>query len=296
MTKRFPARLALFACILLTFMATPNPTIAQTGDLTIVKLPAAWKLQLAWQLPRPDATLKGLINTAKTAMDLLALPQTSKSGWSDYVAGQGYGWERQGFANPCGLGVLRQAIRLPEELARRSHLYLVLPGVDEDCWVYLNGELVFEQSQKTTGLTPDDLWNYPLVCEITGKIASDAETLLALGILNRAGMGGLYTDAFLVGADRELTAGEAVTSLPEDNPYGYSVAFMRKFGPADKTGKLKEAILDSWTPYRKSVLEKRAGYEVTVMRYGDHLQQEIYLSVPRSRPNGPCPVVVWYHG
>ncbi|MBR6470801.1 MAG: alpha/beta hydrolase [Victivallales bacterium] len=274
-----------------------NPAVIVSNDeLTILRLPSQWHFQMIWALAKPNVALLEPPDEARQAMENAVSPQCADAEWDLYTDGQGSGWEKQGVVNPCGLGVLRQRISLPGDLVPRQRWYLVLPGVDEDCWIYLDGKPLAEQSRKSTGMTAEEMWNHPLVCEVTGEIVKDTEVLLALGIFNRAGMGGLYTGAYLVGADRELTAGEVVTALPEGNPYGYSMIFKRKYGPADRTGKLQDAIQDSWTPYRQGVLEKRPGYAVTVLEYGDHPQQQIYLSMPKSHPSGACPVIVWYHG
>lgn len=270
------------------------PVTAPEG-LTILRLPSIWKFAMVSVLPGPNIALVEPPPAAREELAQAVASQVDDTTWADYQDNTGAGWEKQDAANPLGMGVLRQRLQLPK-LTERKHWYLVIPGVDEDAWVYLNGELVAEQSCKSTGLTPNDLWNYPLVCDLTGKLAAEKDALLALGIFNRAGMGGLYTAAYLVGADRELTAGEAVTALPEDNPYGYATLFRRKFAKDDQSGKLAQAVQDNWTPYRKGVLEKRLGYSVKVVSYGAHPQQEIYLSIPQQATKAPCPMVVWYHG
>jgi acetyl esterase/lipase len=277
-----------------TIAADVVPQSAPEGT-TILRLPSVWKFSMVSALNGPSPNLKTPPPAAMAAMRTAVEPQQDDRDWSDYQDNTGAGWEKQGAENPLGLGVLRQRIHTPD-LTSQTHWYLVIPGVDEDVWAYINGELVAEQSWANTGMTPDDLWNYPLVAELTGKLASDTDVLLALGIFNRAGMGGLYTSVYLVGADRELTAGEAVTVLSEGNPYGYATLFRRKFAASDQTGKLVQAVQDNWTPYRKSVLEKRKSYDVKVVSYGDHPQQEIYLSIPKQKSEKPFPVLVWYHG
>ena len=215
-----------------TIAADVAPQSAPEGT-TILRLPSVWKFSMVSALNGPSPNLKTPPPSAMAAMRTAVEPQRDDRGWSDYQDNTGAGWEKQGAENPLGLGVLRQRIHTPD-LTSQTHWYLVIPGVDEDVWAYINGELVAEQSWANTGMTPDDLWNYPLVAELTGKLASDTDVLLALGIFNRAGMGGLYTSVYLVGADRELTAGEAVTALSEGNPYGYATLFRRKFAANDQ--------------------------------------------------------------
>ena len=285
----------MFSLSAISAETTALETVLATETLTILRLSAFWKFSMVSTLPGASPNLKAPPPAAMAAMQAAVTPQLDDASWEDYLDGTGTGWEKQGVVNPLGLGVLRQRLRLAA-LAARARWYLVIPGVDEDVWVYLNGALVAEQSWQGTEMSPEDLWNYPLVVEVTGRLSADADTLLALGIFNRAGMGGLYTAAYLVGSDRELTAGEAVTALPEANPYGYATLFRRRFAANDQTGKLAQSIQDNWTPYRKGVLEKRKGYDVKVLSYGEHVQQEIYLSIPKQKSEKPFPVVVWYHG
>ncbi|MBR4125018.1 MAG: hypothetical protein IKR13_02335, partial [Victivallales bacterium] len=107
-----------------------------------------------------------------------------------------------------------------------QHWYLVIPGCDEDAWVYLNGRLVAEHTVPSTGLSPDDLWNHPVIAEVTDTLNYGyAENFLGVQIFNRAKMGGIYASAYLVAADRPLTPAEAYNAIPVANPYGCSLKF-----------------------------------------------------------------------
>ena len=292
--KSLKVLFAIFLASLASLTGAEPEVVSSSEKLTILRLPSVWKFQMVSALAGPNAALKAPQETALAALQASVLPTLEDADWSDFHDNTGGGWEKQGANNPLGLGVLRQRVSIPQ-LNLHPHWYLVVPGVDEDVWLYLNGELVAEQSWQASGLTPDDLWNTPLVCEVTGKLPTADDVLIAMGIFNRAGMGGLYTAVYLVGSEQELTPGEAVTALPEDNPYGYSMPFRRKYASADTTGRLAQAIQDNWTPYRK-FLEKRQGYATQIISYGEHPQQEIYLSIPLQQTEGPFPVVVWYHG
>lgn len=64
---------------------------------------------------------------------------------------RGVGWEQQGFAGFDGYGWCFQNIEIPDELLSKKHLYLGFLQVNEQAWVYLNGELACERSYASTG-------------------------------------------------------------------------------------------------------------------------------------------------
>ena len=106
------------------------------------------------------------------------------------------------------------------------HWYLVIPGCDEDAWVYLNGSLVAEHTAATTGIPAFELWNHPVIAEVTSALNYGyAENFLAVQIFNRAKMGGIYASVYLVASPRPLTPAEAYNAIPVANPYGCSPAF-----------------------------------------------------------------------
>ena len=63
------------------------------------------------------------------------------------------GWEGQGYPGYTGVGWYYQTFSLPKELAGAKHLYMLFTGVDEEGWVYINGELAYERSVASTKQT-----------------------------------------------------------------------------------------------------------------------------------------------
>ena len=39
-------------------------------------------------------------------------------------------------------------------MAAKAHLYLYLRGVNEQVWVYINGQPIFERTYASTGIVP----------------------------------------------------------------------------------------------------------------------------------------------
>jgi hypothetical protein len=126
--------------------------------------------------------------------------------WATVRSDRNCGWEAQGFPNYTGVGWYRLTATVPEDLAGFQHLYLYFAAVDEDAWVYLNGRLAFEHSVETTGLPPEVIWRTPFAFDPRPALKLGAANVVAVKVLNRLGMGGVYQPVYLVGAKRELDA------------------------------------------------------------------------------------------
>lgn len=124
--------------------------------------------------------------------------------WAKVRSDTEHGWESQGFADYFGLGWYRQQFKAPATV--RRHTYLYFGAVDEDAWVYLNGQQACDHSCPATGLAPEQIWNTPFVCEITGRLHAAPSNTLAVRVLNRLGMGGVWKPVYLITSDRELDA------------------------------------------------------------------------------------------
>lgn len=68
----------------------------------------------------------------------------------------GYGWYATGFTVP--------------EAYRGRDLHIAFGAVDEQAWVFLNGQLVGEHSTASTGLPPEALWNRPFTLPLPARI------------------------------------------------------------------------------------------------------------------------------
>ena len=80
----------------------------------------------------------------------------------------------------------------------------VFGACDEDSWVYLNGQEFFEHSFETTGLLDSAIWLTPFVAPLT-DVEARGDDLLAVRVLNRGGMGGIWKPVRLILSDQELT-------------------------------------------------------------------------------------------
>ncbi len=196
----------------------PRQVLFEIDGATVVRLDAMWKVKAIGNGALTGDNVKA---EAAAAMG----DNVDESGWLDYNASIGKGWRDQGIDMEKGNCVFRQHFMLNAPKAH-SHWYLVIPGIDEFAWFTFNGTPLREQTTESTGLTPDEAWNYPYVQEVTDILRLGfAPNLLAIRVLNVANMGGIYAGAYLVGSDGERTPKQIVNLIPDDNPYGRSHAF-----------------------------------------------------------------------
>ncbi len=197
---------------------SPEQVVFDMEGSTVVRLAAMWKLKMISTAMTWDAELD------RQAAALMA-EEVNEAGWLDYNANIGKGWQEQGVEQEGGTGIFRTHFLLdaPKE---HAHWYLVIPGIDEDGWISLNGKDIGEKTRKSTGLTEAKVWNYPFVADITNSLRLGfAPNTLAVRVFNRVKMGGIYAAAYLVGTDKELSPRAVCDLLPDIPPYGFSSEF-----------------------------------------------------------------------
>ncbi len=187
---------------------------AETVALPRLPLPADWLfatdaddrgVRERWFATPSHFDLAARVTSGTT--DGQAALQSLKAGWSRLHINRGVGWEQQGFADFAGPSWYFQNLTLPDDLANKPHLYLYFMGVNEQVWVYLNGELAFERSYASTGKRAG---------EINGGFSFDARRWLkpgqrnqvAIRVMHATGLGGIWLPAMLIGTDKECTTAE----------------------------------------------------------------------------------------
>lgn len=106
-------------------------------------------------------------------------------------------WTSQGFPKYCGFGWYRQKFSVPQKLLDSGKLWLFVGQVDEEAEVFLNGEPAFTHTAKSTGLTPEKLWDKPFVFDAT-RFLKAGENTLAVRVYNVANKGGIFTPVWLL--------------------------------------------------------------------------------------------------
>jgi hypothetical protein len=90
---------------------------------------------------------------------------------------------------------------VPAELAGKKAI-LSFGAVDEEAWVYLNGELVGEHTTASTGGTVDMIWDKPFEVPLPG-LRPGEENVIAVRVTDTTLAGGIYKPVKLYVADDE---------------------------------------------------------------------------------------------
>ncbi|MBT4817683.1 MAG: hypothetical protein HON70_18400, partial [Lentisphaerae bacterium] len=121
------------------------------------------------------------------------------------------GWGMDGFRNYKGWAWLRQQVNLPADVRQEERVWLLLPAVDEQCEIYLGGKKVAKHTTSSTGLPPGQLWNDPILIDVTSSCTTrDAPLDLAIRVLAYSASGGLRKPVFLIGSGSETPAVRSV--------------------------------------------------------------------------------------
>ncbi len=123
------------------------------------------------------------------------------------------GWEAQGFPNYDGFGWYRQDFDLPADPGRK-YVYLYFGAVDEEAWIYLNGEPAYEHTCQSTGMTPEQIWDTPFFGKARDDLKFGQKNHLAVRVHDQAMMGGVWKPVYVVASDRDLDVA-LLTALTE---------------------------------------------------------------------------------
>ena len=158
---------------------------------TTFEIPAEWKklsdpspLRLDTWLFRTDPIERGVKErwhaTKVTEADWL--PMRVPSFWAenaDVGNYQGYGWYRTTF-------------KLPAEWKGRT-LRLLFASVDEQAWVYVNGRLVREHTEKSEGKPYGELWESPFTADVPPEhLEFGKPNVLTVRVHNSKANGGIW--------------------------------------------------------------------------------------------------------
>ena len=154
------------------------------------ELPAAW-LKLPDLMPTPLAWV----------FRADPLEQGAKNGWqaadfnaSDWVKIRvpSFWAENEGVGNIQGYGWYRTTLTLPDTWQGRG-VRLLFASVDEQAWVYVNGELVREHSEKSEKKSYTDLWEMPFTAEVPAKLLKSGQpNVVVVRVHNSTANGGIW--------------------------------------------------------------------------------------------------------
>jgi len=186
--------------------------IASAGKETIADVMTAVPLSQEWNF-QIDPENKGI---KERWFD----PAFKPEGWATVRSDRkdGLGWEAQEFGGKDGKGYTgygwyrAELPKLPDKT--RTFAYLYFPMADEQAWVYLNGQVVGEHTEKSEGRTYDAIWDQPFAVDVTKHHKKDGPNLLAVRVHNAALNGGLREPVVLIFSDRPTDTTELVRAVP----------------------------------------------------------------------------------
>jgi len=124
-------------------------------------------------------------------------PELDDSDWATVRSDTGNGWEAQGFPGHHGYGWYRQTFTVTDEALRQESLRLFFGAVDEQAWVYLNGQPAFEHTVQTTGQPVEILWTTPFGFD-PRPFLKPGENTLAVRVHDTLGMAGIWKPVTVV--------------------------------------------------------------------------------------------------
>ena len=161
-------------------------------DRVLSQLPEPWRFKI-------DPDNKGIEATYFKA-------ETNVSDWTEIRTDIEKGWDGQGFEKErTGYGWYRQRLAADAEAAKLRHRYLYFQAVDEDAYVYLDGRLIHEQTERTTGLKPNELWITPFAVKLDDVWSAKKDAELVVRVYNRLALGGIWKPVYLIASDQPLT-------------------------------------------------------------------------------------------
>ena len=89
-------------------------------------------------------------------------------------------------------------------MQKYAFVYLYFGAVDEEAYIYLNAEPIYEHTCASTGLVPQAIWVTPFAFDVKPHLKYGERNTITVRVYNSKGMGGIYMPVYLVGADREL--------------------------------------------------------------------------------------------
>ena len=162
------------------------------------ELPADWK-QLPNLLPAP---------LGEWRFHTDPLDQGTKLGWHQPALDErdwvkmtvpSFWAENAAIGNFQGHAWYRTTVTLPAGWQGRG-LRLLFGSVDEQAWVYVNGQLVREHSEKSEKKSFNDLWELPFIADVPASVLKPGQPVaIAVRVHNSTANGGLWRPVLVQG-------------------------------------------------------------------------------------------------
>ena len=100
--------------------------------------------------------------------------------------------ENEAIGSLLGDGWYRVTFTVPVS-SKNKTLHLMFAGVDEQAWIYINGKLVGEHSERSTGKKYTALYDEPFIVEVPfSELKHGAANVLTVRVHNQVGAGGIW--------------------------------------------------------------------------------------------------------
>jgi hypothetical protein len=121
-----------------------------------------------------------------------------KEGWQKVAADESRwqpipvpsAWEKTSVGDYDGVAWYRVRFPIPAT-AQGKRLILAFGAVDEEAWVYLNGEFQGENTEQSTGQTVHQIWDKPFTMALKSA-RPGAENVLVVKVRDSTGAGGIF--------------------------------------------------------------------------------------------------------
>lgn len=104
----------------------------------------------------------------------------------------GFWDETEAVGNYQGYGWYRTTFTVPGEWKGKA-LRLLCAAVDEQAWIYVNGKLIREHSEKSEGKSFNDLWEEPFTAEVAPEgLNYGKDNVVVIRVYNSTAAGGIW--------------------------------------------------------------------------------------------------------
>jgi len=118
---------------------------------------------------------------------------TADTGGDDWAAiNVGEFWEAY-----IGVGWYRLDVTVPADV-KGKELFLAFGAVDEQAWVWCNGQLAGEHTVESTGKDVGELWRTRFLIPVTDSVVPGQKNTIAVRVLNEGLAGGIYLPVKLI--------------------------------------------------------------------------------------------------
>ncbi len=189
---------------------TSDPTLSTSHPLKAEReksyrdtfeTPPAWKDQIAANPALPLTNWRFRADPAEVgAREQWFEPaRQSESDWLP-VSVPAFWAENDAIGNLLGEGWYRVELSMPAALQGRA-LRLLFASVDEQAWVYLNGRLIGEHSEKSQKKPYTALYDEPFIVEVpSDQLRAGAQNVLCVRVHNQLGAGGIWRPVHAIAA------------------------------------------------------------------------------------------------